>query len=530
MQQVIDNEIKQSDQEIIASGSIYINHVRLILVFLFYFAEAVNWKQNSPAQNASYLIGITTIFVYALYGYYKIKYQNGFTEIQSKVLLVADVLIFFSSMAVVAADKPELSAGVVRNQVLTAIGFVYIICSTLLLSPNFVLLIGFISALTQSIVILLAGLNGLNFVIDPILSTSIGSASPSEQFLKILFMFTSSLILRFLVTLFLKLRDNSKIREGKLEESHRSMNEKTKRMNESAVYLKMSSKNLKEFMDNFSVLVSDHASSFEEISSTMEEFQSQTESSADTVQKQFKQIASLLDHTDSLKSIIDKIAQFNETLDLSMNKVRKSGSMVTEFVEDLSKSLSSLGDSFRSVGEVNRIMSEVADRTNLLSLNASIEAARAGDAGKGFAVVAQEVSKLAESSAGNADLISKIIRDSSNHVSTGRKSAETTAEHVKEQDVLFQDLFSRFSEFSKLFEQQRTINSRFFSELDHLRSLSSEIELASTEQKIGLTGIVNAIVMLQNSMESLTEKSENLANIILELDSQSNTLTKVNAE
>ncbi|RHX96336.1 chemotaxis protein, partial [Leptospira yasudae] len=184
-------------------------------------------------------------------------------------------------------------------------------------------------------------------------------------------------------------------------------------------------------------------------------------------------------------------------------------------------------DSFRSVGEVNRIMSEVADRTNLLSLNASIEAARAGEAGKGFAVVAQEVSKLAESSAGNADLISKIIRDSSNHVVTGQKSAETTAGHVKEQDVLFQDLFGRFEEFSKMFEEQKRINAQFFSTLDRLRVLSSEIEIASSEQKMGLRGIVEAIASLQNSMESLVEKSENLSLIVRELETQSNSLTRI---
>ncbi|RHX81123.1 methyl-accepting chemotaxis protein, partial [Leptospira yasudae] len=223
----------------------------------------------------------------------------------------------------------------------------------------------------------------------------------------------------------------------------------------------------------------------------------------------------------------ERISQFNETLDQSMDKVRKSGSMVTGFVEELAKSLSSLGDSFRSVGEVNRIMSEVADRTNLLSLNASIEAARAGEAGKGFAVVAQEVSKLAESSAGNADLISKIIRDSSNHVVTGQKSAETTAGHVKEQDVLFQDLFGRFEEFSKMFEEQKRINAQFFSTLDRLRVLSSEIEIASSEQKMGLRGIVEAIASLQNSMESLVEKSENLSLIVRELETQSNSLTRI---
>lgn len=280
-------------------------------------------------------------------------------------------------------------------------------------------------------------------------------------------------------------------------------------------------------MDDFSLLVSTHASSFEEISSTMEEFQSQTENSSDNVKNQFSNIESLIGHSSNLKSIIEKISQFNEALDQSIDKVRKSGSMVTGFVEELSGSLSSLGDSFRSVGEVNRIMSEVADRTNLLSLNASIEAARAGDAGKGFAVVAQEVSKLAESSAGNADLISKIIRDSSNHVVTGQKSAETTAGHVKDQDVLFRDLFMRFDEFSKLFEEQKKINSQFFSTLDRLRALSSEIELASSEQKTGLKGIVQAIASLQNSMESLVEKSDTLSEIVKELETQSDTLIQV---
>lgn len=256
----------------------------------------------------------------------------------------------------------------------------------------------------------------------------------------------------------------------------------------------------------------------------MEQFQSQTENSSHNVKNQFSNIESLIVHSSNLKSIIEKISQFNYTLDQRMDKVRKSGAMVTEFVEELSGSLVSLGDSFRSVGEVNRIMSEVADRTNLLSLNASIEAARAGDAGRGFAVVAQEVSKLAESSAGNADLISKIIRDSSNHVVMGQKSAETTAGHVKEQDTLFQDLFVRFDEFSKLFDEQEKINSQFFSTLDRLRSLSSEIELASSEQKTGLQGIVEAIFFLQNSMESLVTKSENLSVVVRELETQSDAL------
>ncbi|XDD50165.1 methyl-accepting chemotaxis protein [Leptospira sp. WS92.C1] len=518
---------KITDAEIIATGLASINWIRLGLIVLYYFSIAITWYRNTFFQNLFYFVGTTTMLFYFLYSLYKMKTAGYISRTLSKVFIFADVFVLFLAMFGGAMDHPDHTTGLVKSPILYGISFFYIVSSGLLLSPNLVLWVGIASGVAHSIVVFTATSYGLILTSDRKLANTIGHAAGSEQVTKVIFILACAVIVRILVKLFISLLDNSKIRQNELEESHKLIRERSGRMQESAMYLKNSSKNLKEFMEEFSLLVSTHASSFEEISSTMEEFQSQTENSADNVKNQFSNIESLIDHSSNLKSIIEKISQFNETLDQSLDKVRKSGSMVTGFVDELSVSLSSLGDSFRSVGEVNRIMSEVADRTNLLSLNASIEAARAGEAGRGFAVVAQEVSKLAESSAGNADLISKIIRDSSNHVLTGQKSAETTAGHVREQDSLFQDLFSRFSEFSKLFEEQRKINSQFFSTLDHLKSLSSEIELASSEQKMGLRGIVEAITSLQTSMESLMEKSENLTSIILELDSHSNKLTKV---
>ncbi|EKR72110.1 methyl-accepting chemotaxis protein [Leptospira noguchii] len=515
---------RKTDEEIFASGPAYINWIRFGLILLFYTSILINWNRTHSIQNILYLSGTTAMFFNFIYSFYKIRKTGSISHTLSKAFLLMDVFVQFLVMVGATMDHPDFTTGVVKSPILYGISYLYIVSSGLLLTPNFVLWIGFLSGGAQALAVLTAARYGLILTEQKKLANSLGYASVSEQITKILFVFACAVIVRILVKLFMRLRENSKYRQEALEESHKLIAQRSSKMKDSALYLKDSSKNLKSFMDDLSVLVSTHASSFEEISSTVEQFQSQTENSSYNVKNQFKNIESLILHSNNLKSIIEKISNFNQTLDQSMDKVRKSGVMVTKFVEELSGSLSSLGDSFRSVGEVNRIMSEVADRTNLLSLNASIEAARAGEAGRGFAVVAQEVSKLAESSAGNADLISKIIRDSSNHVQMGRESAETTAGHVKEQDTLIQDLFVRFDEFSNLFHEQRKINSEFFSTLDRLRSLSSEIELASSEQKMGLRGIVEAISLLQNSMESLVTKSENLSVVVRELETQSDTL------
>ncbi|PJZ52093.1 methyl-accepting chemotaxis protein [Leptospira adleri] len=520
-----DSKTHLTDREIIASGPAYINWIRLILIVLFYVSIIASWQRSTVAQNTFYLLGVTGMLLYALYSFYKIKVHGKISQKQSQLFMILDVLSLFSTMIIVAADIPQNSGVIVKGQIFYGICYLYIICSGLLLSPRFVLIMGSVTSVTQTIVVIVAARYGLQMVDDPALAASAGYASLSEQAMKIIFLFTASMIVRFLVSLFLKLVQNSERRQKELEHSQKIMNEKTVKMRESAGYLRNSSQNLKDFMNDFRNVVSDHASSFEEISSTMEEFQSQTESSAETVQNQFQNIENLVMHSQNLRTIIERITSFNRHLNQSLEKVRTAGSTVSGFVNELSHSLFALGDSFRSVSDVNQIMSEVADRTNLLSLNASIEAARAGSAGKGFAVVAQEVSKLAESSARNAGLISNIIKNSTNHVSSGQKSAEITVDRFKEQDSLFQEFVSHFEEFTQLFREQTSINSQFFSNLDYLKSLSSEIELASKEQRMGLRAIVNSINGLQASMESLTEKSENLSGIILELDVQSRELT-----
>ena len=113
----------------------------------------------------------------------------------------------------------------------------------------------------------------------------------------------------------------------------------------------------------------------------------------------------------------------NAGVDVSRLAIAKMRS-VFERVEQAGGMVFQLEAKTRHVHQITEIITSVASRTNLLSLNASIEAARAGEAGRGFAVVADEIRKLAESAARSADEIVKLVsRDRDRHPPRGGRHA-----------------------------------------------------------------------------------------------------------
>ncbi len=82
---------------------------------------------------------------------------------------------------------------------------------------------------------------------------------------------------------------------------------------------------------------------------------------------------------------------------------------IRETIQDTSKRIKRLGESSQEIGNIVELIEEIAEQTNILALNASIEASRAGEASRGFAVVADEVQKLAERSAGATKKIEVLV-------------------------------------------------------------------------------------------------------------------------
>ncbi|MGL1894217.1 MAG: methyl-accepting chemotaxis protein [Spirochaetaceae bacterium] len=244
-------------------------------------------------------------------------------------------------------------------------------------------------------------------------------------------------------------------------------------------------------------------SSVESVTSAITEITSNIESLNESINKQNSQINESSESIEGMVKSIEDVSSNMDEVHNSMGDLTAASVTGQKNIDTSSNQINTVSEESKKLMLTNQVISSIASQTNLLAMNAAIEAAHAGETGKGFSVVADEIRKLAESTTQQSHEVASILKQMDFLISEIVNSSDDTVQSFKVIQSLIKTVSERDDEVRDAMSIQRKESRQVLESLGTMSQITQTVLGGANEIKIGSNLVLDEVL----NLKEITAKS-----------------------
>jgi methyl-accepting chemotaxis protein len=249
--------------------------------------------------------------------------------------------------------------------------------------------------------------------------------------------------------------------------------------------------------------VNDQSASAAETGATMEQVTLNIEKLNGSVEEQTSSVSQSSSAIEEMLANINNVTRTLIQNTENVNELTAASEEGRQSLQEVSRDIQEISKESEGLLEINSVMQTIASQTNLLSMNAAIEAAHAGEAGRGFAVVADEIRKLAENSGGQSRTISSVLKKIKSHIDLITKSTNAVLDKFQAINDRVRIVSDQESLIRTSMEEQGVGSRQILEAVGRLNELTEKVKHNSLEMLEGSREVIRESKQLETATEEI---------------------------